>query len=51
MSPSIVARSVLVSSVAVRLNDHVTLAAKDVESLARFYARLGLTRIVEGSPV
>jgi organic hydroperoxide reductase OsmC/OhrA/catechol 2,3-dioxygenase-like lactoylglutathione lyase family enzyme len=49
MSPSIVARSVLVSSVAVRLN-HVTLALEDVESSARFYARLGLTRIVEDYP-
>jgi organic hydroperoxide reductase OsmC/OhrA/catechol 2,3-dioxygenase-like lactoylglutathione lyase family enzyme len=38
-----------VSSVAVRLN-HVTLAVRDVESSARFYARLGLTQIVADYP-
>ncbi len=32
-----------------RLN-HVTLAARDVESSARFYARLGLTQIVADYP-
>ncbi len=35
--------------VAVRLN-HVTLAVADVESSARFYARLGLTQIVADYP-
>lgn len=38
-----------VSSVVVRLN-HITLAASDVESSARFYARLGLTQIVASYP-
>jgi catechol 2,3-dioxygenase-like lactoylglutathione lyase family enzyme len=37
------------SSPGVRLN-HVTLAASDVESSARFYARLGLTQLVADYP-
>jgi catechol 2,3-dioxygenase-like lactoylglutathione lyase family enzyme len=41
--------STRLSSLAVRLN-HVTLAVGDVESSARFYARLGLTQIVADYP-
>jgi catechol 2,3-dioxygenase-like lactoylglutathione lyase family enzyme len=41
--------STRLSSLAVRLN-HVTLAVGDVESSARFYARLGLVQIVADYP-
>jgi catechol 2,3-dioxygenase-like lactoylglutathione lyase family enzyme len=47
--PATVASDLRVSSAAVRLN-HVTLAAGDVESSARFYARLGLTQLVAAYP-